>query len=62
MDVSGLIGIEHLTDEELDAILKDVEARGRAVHGGKPAGPIRGWPGKRVEDLQAASSKVGKPA
>lgn len=36
------IGIEHLTEAELDAILKEVEARGVAVHSGKPAKAIRG--------------------
>ena len=38
---SRFIGIEHLTERELDAILTEVEARGVAVHQGKPAGPIR---------------------
>ncbi|MDQ8029049.1 MAG: low affinity iron permease family protein [Brevundimonas sp.] len=36
------IGIEHLTDEELEAILDEVEARGIAMHRGKPAGSIKG--------------------
>ncbi|MFN3668285.1 MAG: low affinity iron permease family protein [Brevundimonas sp.] len=35
------IGIEHLTERELDAILREVEARGVAVHQGEPARPIR---------------------
>ncbi|WP_420470648.1 low affinity iron permease family protein [Brevundimonas sp. FT23042] len=47
------IGIEHLTDAELDAILREVEARGIAVHRGKPAGPIKGDPAPRVGDLTA---------
>ncbi|WP_426027663.1 low affinity iron permease family protein [Brevundimonas sp. TWP2-3-4b2] len=36
------IGIEHLTEHELDAILQEVEARGIAVHAGKPAKPLAG--------------------
>ncbi|MFC7378335.1 low affinity iron permease family protein [Brevundimonas sp. GCM10030266] len=55
------IGIEHLTDEELDAILREVEARGLAVHRGKPAGPIKGKPGVRVEDVEAEQPKTARP-
>jgi low affinity Fe/Cu permease len=55
------IGIEHLTDEELDAILAEVEARGLAIHGGKPAGPIRGRPGKRVEEIEQGQPTAAKP-
>lgn len=56
------IGIEHLTERELDAILAEVEARGIAVHQGKPARAIKGKPAKRASDIEAeqprkASSK-----
>lgn len=47
------IGIEHLTEHELDAILAEVEARGIAVHEGKPARAIRGKPGERADDIAA---------
>jgi len=56
------IGIEHLTDKELDAILQEVEARSIAVHKGKPAGPIKGQPGQRIEDVAAEQPKAAKPA
>ena len=56
------IGIEHLTERELDAILSEVEARGVAVHQGKPAGPIRGRPGKRIEDIEAEQPRKATPA
>jgi low affinity Fe/Cu permease len=56
------IGIEHLTEKELDAILADVEARGIAVHKGKPAGPIKGAPGKRIDDVEPAQPPKAKPA
>ena len=49
---SRFIGIEHLTEEELDAILTEVEKRGLAVHAGKPAGPIKGRRGLRAEDVE----------
>ena len=55
---SRFIGIEHLTERELDAILTEVEARGIAVHQGKPAGPIKGRRGKRVEDLAPGPAKA----
>jgi len=48
------IGIEHLTEEELDAILKEVEARGLAVHAGKPAKAIKGKRGVRASEVEAA--------
>lgn len=61
------IGIEHLTEHELDAILAEVEARGMEVHQGRPARAIRGKPGKRAEAAAAAiaaeeavASKSGK--
>lgn len=44
------IGIEHLTEQELDQILAEVEARGREVHAGKPARAIKGRPGRRAEE------------
>jgi low affinity Fe/Cu permease len=43
------IGIEHLTERELDAILTEVEARGVAVHQGEPARPIRARRPDRAE-------------
>lgn len=54
------IGIEHLTDKELEAILAEVEARGLAVHRGKPAGPIKGRPGRRIEDVEAEQPPAAK--
>jgi low affinity Fe/Cu permease len=55
------IGIEHLTDKELEAILAEVEARRLAVHRGKPAGPIKGRPGRRIEDVEAEQPPAAKP-
>jgi low affinity Fe/Cu permease len=55
------IGIEHLTEKELDAILAEVEARGIAVHQGKPAGPIKGKRGIRAEDVEAAQPPKAMP-
>lgn len=55
------IGIEHLTEEELDAILKEVEARGQAVHQGKPAQAIKGRPGVRADD-PAERAPATRPA
>jgi low affinity Fe/Cu permease len=55
------IGIEHLTEEELDAILDEVEKRGLAVHAGKPAGPIKGKPGVRAEDVEAQQPARAAP-
>jgi len=54
------IGIEHLTEMELDAILMEVEARGLAVQSGKPA---RALPGKRAraEAAEAAQPKKASP-
>jgi low affinity Fe/Cu permease len=51
---SRFIGIEHLTEKELDAILEEVEKRGLAVQSGKPAKPIPGKRGKRIDDIIAA--------
>ena len=54
------IGIEHLTELELDAILMEVEARGLAVQAGKPA---RAIPGKRdrAAAVEAAQPKKASP-
>ena len=55
------IGIEHLTELELDAILMEVEARGLAVQAGKPA---RAIPGKRARGEaveEAAQPKKASP-
>lgn len=46
---AGFIGIEHLTDKELAAILQEVERRGRDIHAGHPARPVRSRPAPRVE-------------
>ena len=55
------IGIEHLTEHELDLILAEVEKRGREVHAGKPARAIRGRPAVRVEDLDPGPTAPKKP-
>jgi low affinity Fe/Cu permease len=55
------IGIEHLTERELDAILAEVEARGIAVHQGKPARAIKGKPAKRASDIEAEQPKKASP-
>lgn len=44
------IGIEHLTEKELDGILSEVERRGEAVRVGKPA---QSMPGKRPRTVKA---------
>jgi len=56
------IGIEHLTEKELDAILEEVEKRGIAVQAGKPARAIKGKPGARAEDIEAAQPAKAGPA
>lgn len=56
------IGIEHLTDKELEAILLEVEARAIAVHKGKPARPIKGQRGVRIEDVEAEQPRSATPA
>ncbi|HWW11669.1 MAG TPA: low affinity iron permease family protein [Brevundimonas sp.] len=58
---SRFIGIEHLTERELDAILQEVEARGVAVHQGKPAAPIKGRRGLRIDDVKAAQPDKATP-
>jgi hypothetical protein len=59
---SRFIGIEHLTEKELDAILEEVEKRGLAVQSGKPAAPIPGKPGKRADKIEAAQPDKASPA
>ncbi len=56
------IGIEHLTEAELDAILDEVEKRGLAVQAGKPAQAIGGRRGTRAEEIGAAQPKKASPA
>ena len=56
------IGIEHLTEKELDAILDEVEKRGIAVQAGKPARAIKGKRGVRAEDVEAAQPAKVAPA
>ncbi|WP_428149917.1 low affinity iron permease family protein [Brevundimonas sp.] len=56
------IGIEHLTERELDKILEEVEKRGQEVHAGKPARPIKGKPAVRAEDVEALQPKAATPA
>ena len=57
------IGIEHLTERELDKILEEVEHRALEVHAGKPARPIKGKPALRAEDVEAARhAKTGATA
>jgi len=55
------IGIEHLTEEELDAILAEVEKRGLEIHAGKPARAIRGEAAPRIEEIEA-EQELGKKA
>ena len=54
------IGIEHLTEDELEAILDEVEKRGLAVASGKPP---RAIPGKRDRsaELEAAQPRKASP-
>jgi len=56
------IGIEHLTERELDMILEEVEMRGVEVHAGKPARAIHGQPAARAEDIEAAQPRAATPA
>jgi len=55
------IGIEHLTEKELDKILEEVEKRGVEVHSGKPARAIKGKPALRAEDIEAAQPRAATP-
>lgn len=52
------IGIEHLTEEELDAILEEVEERGLALH---REGPKR-RKGASQGEVEAAQPKKAQPA
>ncbi|WP_439472354.1 low affinity iron permease family protein [Brevundimonas sp.] len=56
------IGIEHLTDKELDAVLAEVERRALAIHKGKPARPIKGRRGLRIEEVEAERPTKVAPA
>ena len=56
------IGIEHLTERELEAILAEVEARGIAVHQGKPARAIKGKPAKRASDIEHEQPAKASPS
>jgi len=56
------IGIEHLTERELDKILEEVEHRAKEVHAGEPARAIRGRPAVRAEDVEAAQPRAATPA
>ena len=47
---AGFIGIEHLTDKELAVILQEVERRGRDIHAGQPARPVRSRPARRAAE------------
>jgi len=55
------IGIEHLTDKELDAVLAEVERRALAIHKGKPARPIKGQRGLRIEEVEAEQPTKAAP-
>lgn len=55
------IGIEHLTEKELDKILQEVEARGLEVHAGKPARAIKGRPASRAEEIEAVQPPAATP-
>ena len=56
------IGIEHLTDKQLAAILEEVEARALAIHAGHPARAIKGKPAVRVEEVEAEQPAVARPS
>ena len=49
---AGFIGIEHLTDTELALILQEVERRGRDIHAGQPARPVRSRPARRAAESE----------
>ena len=55
------IGIEHLTERELEAILAEVERRALAVHAGQPAGPIKGKRAPRSEEVEEIQPKAARP-
>jgi len=50
---AGFIGIEHLTDKELAVILQEVERRGRDIHAGQPARPVRSRPARRAAESES---------
>jgi low affinity Fe/Cu permease len=50
---AGFIGIEHLTDKELAVILQEVERRGRDIHAGQPARPVRSRPARRAAENES---------
>ncbi|WP_426042988.1 low affinity iron permease family protein [Brevundimonas sp. TWP2-3-4b1] len=52
------VGIEHLTERELDKILEEVEHRAIEVHAGKPARAIKGRPAVRAEAAEAVQPKA----
>ena len=49
---AGFIGIEHLTDKELAVILQEVKRRGRDIHAGQPARPVRSQPARRAAESE----------
>lgn len=53
----GFIGIEHLTDSQLAAVLDEVERRAHEIHQGHPARPVR----KPVEPTNHAHKKDEAP-
>lgn len=55
------IGIEHLTDVELEAILAEVEQRGLAVQAGRPARGVSGKPAaaRKTRDAHPAGPDSG---
>ena len=56
------IGIEHLTERELEKILEEVEKRGQEVHASKPARAIKGRPAVRAGDMEAVQPSAATPA
>ncbi|MNS37564.1 Low affinity iron permease [compost metagenome] len=56
------IGIEHLTDKQLAAILDEVEQRALAIHAGHPARAITGKPALRAEEIEAEQPPVARPS
>lgn len=53
------IGIEHLTDKDLDRILAEVEARAQRLHEGEDQMPVVAT---RAEDLSASAGKSAAKA
>lgn len=56
------IGIEHLTDKQLAAILDEVEQRALAIHAGHPARAIKGKPAIRAEEIEAEQPPNARPS